>query len=208
MNDDPPSAGPSLLPTEADRRQLLQQIVEFTRSVFAAKACSIMRHDQDTRELVFEAVSGEGADTLVGQRMPDNTGIAGWSLASEEPIAIANVVNDPRFARDVAESTGFVPTKLTVYPLLSGERTLGVLNVLDQGASEQVGLADMNVLARIAAHAGALLALVQDARAAATDDGRTAVSARIERALSSADAPRREAALGMLAALEQMLGAR
>jgi GAF domain-containing protein len=200
-------SGPGLLGTESECRELLQSIVELTRSVFAAKACSIMRHDETTRELVFEAVAGEGAGALVGQRIADNIGIAGWSLASEEPIAIADVVDDPRFARDIAERTGYVPTRLTVYPLLSQERSLGVLNVLDQGTGQPVGLADMNVLARIATHAAHVLSLVQAARESARVDGQIGVSARIERSLRSAGAPRREAALAMLTALEQMLDA-
>ena len=195
----------TLLATEEGRRQLLQSIVEMTRAMFAAKACSIMRHDEATRELVFEAVAGEGADTLVGQRIPSNTGLAGWSLASEEPIAVADVSQDPRFARDVAESTGFVPTRITVYPLLSDERTLGVLNVLDQGASEHVGLADMDVLARIATHAAAVLSLVQSARAEEAAAGTPSSVARIERELRAAGGPRRDAAEALLAALEALL---
>jgi signal transduction protein with GAF and PtsI domain len=163
-----------------------------------------MRHDEPARELVFEAVSGEGAGQLVGRRIPANAGLAGWSLASEEPIAVADAVNDPRFARDVAESTGYVPARLTVYPLLSSERSLGVLSVLDQAASETVGIADMNVLALIAAQAAVVLALVQEAREAAVPDGELVA---VERALRAADPPRRAAALAAIAALERLLNA-
>jgi signal transduction protein with GAF and PtsI domain len=204
--DDWVGAGP--LATEAGRRALLTEIVEMTRSVFAAKACSIMSHDSATTELVFEAVAGEGAGTLEGQRMPSNTGIAGWSLASEEPIAIADVGRDPRFARDVAEGTGYVPTALTVYPLLHDERSLGVLSVLDQSVSEQVGLADMDVLARIATHTAAVLAMIQAVRRAEQGgDPGTVALAGLRRALDSARPEQREAALTLLAALERLLGA-
>jgi GAF domain-containing protein len=195
---------PTALADENARRSLLQSIVEMTRAVFAARACSIMRHDEASRELVFEAVAGEGADTLVGRRIPAGTGLAGWSLASEEPIAIADVRQDPRFARDVAESTGYVPTRLTVYPLLADERSLGVLNVLDQGGGKMVGLADMNVLGRIAAHAAAVLAVVEAARQAPQAGG---ALAGLERALASAEPSRREAGLNALAALERLLRA-
>jgi GAF domain-containing protein len=199
------SGGLNGLATEADRRALLQALVDMTRSVFAAKACSIMSHDGPARELVFEAVSGEGAGTLIGQRIPSTTGVAGWALASEEPLAIADVRQDPRFARDVAESTGFVPTNLSVYPLLHGEESLGVLSVLDQGISEKVGLADMNVLARIANHAASLLALVLAARRAEAGGVGTGTLAGVERALAAAPEPQREAALALLQALQVML---
>jgi GAF domain-containing protein len=127
--------------------------------------------------------------------------------ASEEPIAIADVSRDPRFARDVAEGTGYVPTSIIVYPLLTGERSLGVLNVLDQSTGAQVGIADMDVLARIAAHAAVVLALVQDARDLERGGGTGAPAARLERALAGADAARREAALEVMSALERLLGA-
>lgn len=198
---------PGALADEAGRAELLRAIVETTRSVFAAQACSIMRHDGATNELVFEAVAGKGAGRLVGQRIPAATGLAGWSLASEEPIAIADVSRDPRFARDVAEGTGYVPTSVIVYPLLTGERSLGVLNVLDQSTGSQVGIADMDVLARIAAHAAVVLALVQDARDLERGGGTGAPVARLERALAGADAARREAALEVMSALERLLGA-
>jgi GAF domain-containing protein len=193
------------LATERERHALLQALVEMTRSVFAAKACSIMSHDEAARQLVFEAVAGEGAGTLVGQRIPSNTGVAGWALASEEPLAIADVRQDPRFARDVAESTGFVPTNLAVYPLLHGERSLGVLSVLDQGISEKVGLADMNVLAGIANHAATVLSLVLAARQAEAAGEGTGALAAVERALVAAPETQREAALKLLRALQVLL---
>jgi GAF domain-containing protein len=200
-----------LLGTEAGRRRLLQAIVELTQSVFGAGACSIMRFDESTDELVFEAVAGAGAETLVGRRIPSRTGLAGWCLASEEPIAIADVAGDPRFAREVAEETGYVPRGLAVYPLLHEERSLGVLNVLDQGAGEQVGLADMAVLGRFAAHAAMTLAVVEAARRAQAlhaEGGAGGVTlAGIARALDTAEGSRREAAVALLEALETLLQA-
>jgi len=207
----PEDFGTSLGPlgTEAGQQELLQSIVELTLSVFGAKACSIMSFDERADELVFEAVAGEGAGTLVGRRIPSRTGIAGWSLAAEEPIAIADVTGDPRFARDVAEQTGYVPRKLAVYPLLHEERSLGVLNVLDGGAGEQLGLAEMEVLGRFAAHAAMTLAAVEAARRAqallAGGGAEGAALARIARTLDAVEGSRREAAMTLLEALETLL---
>ncbi len=199
---DPPAS--ALLAGEAERHALLQAIVELTRAVFAARACSLMSHDPSTRELVFEAIAGEGA-ILVGRRIPATTGLAGWSLASEEPIAVMDTKSDPRFAREVAEETGYVPTRLSVHPLLHDERSLGVLSVLDQGTGSQVGLADMSVLGQIATHAAAVLALVLRARELeATGAGRGALS-RLERALAAAPPGQRAAALAALAGIEDLL---
>jgi GAF domain-containing protein len=204
--EDSARLGGGLLGTEAGRRSLLQSIVELTLSVFGAKACSIMRFDAPARELVFEAVAGEGAGTLVGRRIPSNTGIAGWSLASEEAISIDDVLSHPRFDRDVAEQTGYIPRKLTVYPLLYGERSLGVLNVLDPGAVAQLGLADMEVLSRFASHAAMTLATVEAARRAQAQAGASdSPLARVARTLDSLEDAQRDAALAMLDALERLL---
>ena len=59
-----------MLPSEESHRALLQSIVDVARAIFGAKASSIFLLDQDTDELVFEAVSGEGEGDLIGMRIP------------------------------------------------------------------------------------------------------------------------------------------
>ena len=51
-------------------RSLLQSTVEVARAIFHAKASSVFLLDEETDELVFEAVAGEGADTLIGTPLP------------------------------------------------------------------------------------------------------------------------------------------
>ncbi len=118
--------------SEESFRALLAAIVEVARSIFGAKASSILLLDAETEELVFEAVVGEGEDTLLGTRFPAGTGIAGWVLATRTPLVIEDVHNDPRWSRDVAEETGYVPKGLMAAPLLHEEGALGVLSVLDR----------------------------------------------------------------------------
>jgi GAF domain-containing protein len=188
--------------TPDEGQALLASIVELGRAVFGAKACSIMAHDVAADELVFAAVAGEGAGTLVGRRLPARTGLAGWVLASEESIAIEDVVSDPRFARDVAQSTGYVPTALAVFPLLHDERVLGVFSVLDRSSSAPVGLADLEVMGRFAGHAAQALAAVQAASAGlGGDDALGRLRTRLERA----DPARRAAATALIDALDDLL---
>ena len=52
--------------------------------------------------------------------------------STRQPLVLDDVQSDPRFARDVAEKTGFVPQGLMAVPLLADERALGVLQVLDR----------------------------------------------------------------------------
>ena len=190
-------------------RSLLQSIVEVARAIFGAKASSVFLLDEATDELVFEAVAGEGADTLIGKRFPSSTGVAGWVLVTRQPLVIEDVTEDPRFARDAAESTGYVPKGLMSVPLLNEERALGVLSVLDRPTKSRFTLAEMDLLGLFANQAAIALDLLQRARQARgvleNDSAEASVVARLAEKLESLEGPEREAGLRLLTALEQVL---
>ena len=112
-------------------QELLHAIVDRARRTFRAQACSILVHEPESRVLVFAAMSGEGSESLVGVRIPDSTGVAGWVLANREALLLEDVARDRRFAEDIAETIGYVPRRLMAMPLLLEDRVLGVLEVLD-----------------------------------------------------------------------------
>jgi GAF domain-containing protein len=196
---------------EEQFRGLLQSVVDVARAIFKAKASSIFLLDEETDELVFEAVAGEGSDSLVGQRFPSSTGIAGFVLVSRQPLVIEDVLADPRFSRETAESTGFIPKGLMAVPLLHEERALGVLEVLDRPQDARFSLAEMELLGLFANQAAIALDLLQRARrarAALDAEGELAVVARVAAALEArrdAEDGSRESALTLLAELEKLL---
>ncbi len=143
--------------SEESYRRLLGAIVEVARSIFQAKASSVLLLDEATNELVFEAVAGEGEEKLLGTRLPGGTGIAGWVAATRQPLVLEDVDQDPRFARDAAESTGYVPKGLMAVPLLHDEEALGVLSVLDRQA--KFTLQEMELLGLFASQAAVALDL-------------------------------------------------
>src|SRR4051812_24788510 len=115
----------------------LGRCVEATRALFGAAACSIALVDDDGGSLQFVASDGAGADEIVGVTIPVSRGIAGWAAMSGQPIAVRDVQADARFARDVAESTHYVPTAIYAAPLLDTEgEVLGVVSVLDPVVDE------------------------------------------------------------------------
>jgi GAF domain-containing protein len=201
------SAG--VLPSEETHAALLQSIVEVARSIFKAKASSIFLHDEATDELVFEAVAGEGAEELVGKRFPSSTGIAGWVLVTRQPLVIEDVTQDPRFGREVAESTGYVPKGLMAVPLLYEERSLGVLEVLDRPQDARFSLAEMELLGLFANQAAIALDLLQRARRARgvldAEGGEAGALAKLASALEELEPEERRPALRLLEALEKIL---
>jgi GAF domain-containing protein len=191
---------------EESYRSLLRATVEVARAIFKAKASSVFLLDEETDELVFEAVAGEGADTLVGQRFPSSTGVAGWVLVTGEPLVVDDLTKDTRFSREAAESTGYVPRGLMAVPLLAEDKVLGVLEVLDRPQDSAFTLAEMDLLGLFANQAAIALDLLQRARRArAALDGETEL-ARLAARLEDAPEETRAAGLDLLRSLERLLG--
>ena len=131
-------------------------------------------------------------------------------LVSGEPIVLSDVSRGqyPRFARDVAEATGYVPTSLMAAPLLHGERVLGVLQVLDRPQDRPFSLSEMDVLGLFAHQAAIALDLlgVRDEPAPRSEgESELAAVPRIAATLDALPPERREAGLALLAALERVL---
>jgi GAF domain-containing protein len=209
MSDLRAAVAAGALGSEEDYRELLQSIVEVARAIFGARASSVFLFDEDSDELVFEAVAGEGADELVGRRFPSSTGIAGWVLVTRQPLVVEELDKDPRFAREAAESTGFVPRGLMAVPLLHEDRSLGVLEVLDRPQKAAFSLAEMELLGLFANEAAIALDLLQKARAARTvleqEGGDADALARFAARLDEVEPETREAALQLLDSLERLL---
>ena len=209
MSDLRAAVAAGALGSEESYRELLQSIVEVARAIFGARASSVFLFEEESDELVFEAVAGEGAEELIGKRFPSSTGIAGWVLVTRQPLVVEELDKDPRFSRETAESTGFVPKGLMAVPLLHEDRALGVLEVLDRPQQASFSLAEMELLGLFASEAAIALDLLQKARAARgvleQEGGDAGALARFAARLDEADEEKREAALQLLDALGKLL---
>lgn len=130
------------------------------RSLFSAAACSCALVEPDGETLRFIAADGIGAEAIVGVTLPASRGIAGWTVMSGQSLVVADVREDARFARDVAEATQYVPETILASPLVdvAGE-VAGVVEVLDpQRRAEHSGF-DLEVLGVVAAQLATLVRL-------------------------------------------------
>jgi transcriptional regulator with GAF, ATPase, and Fis domain len=134
-------------------QELLQSIVEAAAKIFGAAAASIALVDEKAQELVFKVATGAGNESVVGMRIPIDKGIAGYVAMTGQPIATSNVQTDTRFNQSFAQSTGYVPRSILATPLLSGDRVIGVMEVLDKIASPSFGLQDMELMGLFARQA-------------------------------------------------------
>jgi GAF domain-containing protein len=209
MNEARASAAAGLLPDDNLHRALLRSIVDVARAIFGARAASVFLLDDESDELVFEAVSGEGEESLVGRRFPSSTGVAGWVLVTQQPIVLDDVTRDPRFATEAAASTGYVPRAIMAVPLISGERSLGVLEVLDRQSGNPFTPDQADLLGMFAGQAAIALDLLLRSRSARAlldhGDGDAAVIARIATTLERGDDEERRAGLDLLRSLDRLL---
>jgi signal transduction protein with GAF and PtsI domain len=170
--------------------EALHALCEATRLAFGAAEVSIARVDSTTAELVYEAASGNAAYRIIGVRLPLGRGLAGYAAVANETLAIEQVTSDPRFARDVAERTGYVPEAMVLAPIATGDAVLGVLSILDRTQPEaQAALQLAAAFARAAAgalevqHAARSLSVTvfgAAARAAADEADRPDVAATLD----------------------------
>jgi hypothetical protein len=153
------------------------------RAVTGAAAVSVAASTDEG--VTYQAADGAGADAIVGTTLTDGRGLASFVAASGQSVSISRVDADPRFARDVAERSGYVPTSMLLVPVLSTEGDVaGVISILDRAAT----LGDVDALevagrfADVATHL--LSALTTDPladRVAGLDGaGRRAILAMIE----------------------------
>jgi GAF domain-containing protein len=203
--------GPALTP--ATHGELLQSIAEAARRIFDAKACSLALLDEEQEYLTFHVAAGYGEEHVIGLRVPVNQGIAGWVVTSGQPIAISDVTKDPRFARDVAESTGYVPQAIIAMPLETERGMIGVIEVLDRGPNSSGGGDDMEILGLFANQAALAIEnsriFSQLGRALFAAAGRSAEAGSLRKALLAMAEERNEpnAELAELAACFNELAA-
>jgi subtilisin family serine protease len=117
--------------TGDDRHGELIALCRAVRSSMHAASVSIAELDGD--ELHYLAAEGDASSGIVGERLSTSRGVAGYVARSGGSLAVDRVQDDQRFARDLAERSGYFPTSILAVPIVDdGERVVGVLSVLDR----------------------------------------------------------------------------
>jgi GAF domain-containing protein len=134
-------------------QDLLQSIVDAAAQIFGAAAASIALVDEAQQNLVFKVAYGAGKENVVGISVPLDHGLAGYVVMTGQPVAVSDVRGDTRFNQDFASSTGYIPRSILAMPLLTGDRVIGVMEVLDKISAPTFGMQDMDLLALFARQA-------------------------------------------------------
>jgi GAF domain-containing protein len=181
-------------------RAVLRSIVDATVTLFDAEAASIALYDAASDRLVFEVASGEQGQGVIGLSIAPDQGIAGYVFRTGQALALSDVASDARFGRAVAEQTAYLPRSIVAVPLVSDDRTIGVLEVLDKRSAATFSLRDIELAAVFAGQAATAIGATRMER----DVGSLLESSL--RALAGADVPEQATLDEIVAAATADLG--
>ena len=132
---------------------VLDLIVSRAVEILQAQAGSLLLVDKDTNDLVFRVVSGPVSDSLLGQRLPPNEGIAGAAVRTGEGQIVNDVQVDPRWYAAPDLATGFTTQSILCVPLICRGRPIGALEVLNKLDGTPFMGADLELLFNFAVQA-------------------------------------------------------
>ena len=145
-------AGQAILAT-LDLRTALESVIAEVRALLEAEGTSVLLHDAVSHELIFAAADGPNTAQLVGTRMPDSLGVAGWVVQERKAVLVRDVHTDPRFYQQIDEATGLTTRSLMAAPLISKGVVTGVIEVVNKtsGNFDQHDLDTLETMANSAA---------------------------------------------------------
>ena len=111
---------------------------------------SLQLLDEASKELVFVEVQGPNRESLLGYRLPSGEGVAGWVVQNRVPRLVPDTNNDPRFSALVDETIGFRTQSLLCVPMTVGERTLGVIEIVNTRSGQPFAEKDLDILMLVA----------------------------------------------------------
>ena len=115
-----------------DLDTLLQRIVVAARELTDSEASSLLLYEKQTHTLYFEAATG-ALVSGVGQRtIPADNSIAGWVFTHGEPIVSQDVLNDPRFYREMDALMQFETQSILGVPLRTKDKVFGVIESVNK----------------------------------------------------------------------------
>jgi signal transduction histidine kinase len=140
------------LASTLDLDVLLNRIVRAAADITEADAASILLYDDAARQLNFQVTTNLDLQTMRGLVVPLEGSIAGWIVTNREPARITDAHDDDRFYVKIEEATRFPTGSMLGVPLISKEKVVGVLEVINKN-TENFTEADIDLLLVLGAQA-------------------------------------------------------
>ncbi len=112
---------------------LLAYLMDAAAEITGAEAASVLLWDPITRELYFAATTtSTAALNLINQPVPLQGSIAGTVMREQQVVQVDDVEQDPRHYTKVDEETDFQTRSIIGVPMISKNKPIGVLEVLNK----------------------------------------------------------------------------
>lgn len=123
----------ALLSPDPQLEILLPAIMDAAAELTDCQSAAVLLWDKDLQELYFAATNSASptAHEVLGMPVP-LTSIAGTIFRERKPIAVENVEQDPRHYKKVDEQSGLQTSSLMGVPMISRDRVIGVLEVVNK----------------------------------------------------------------------------
>jgi NtrC-family two-component system sensor histidine kinase KinB len=108
-------------------RSLMTQVCDY----FRVEAASVALLDERTGGSVFRVAVGKASEEVVGLRMGPGQGVVGWVMQMGQPELVPVAHADERFYTGIDDRTDFYARAMLAIPIKVGERTIGVIEVLN-----------------------------------------------------------------------------
>ncbi|HSJ58580.1 MAG TPA: GAF domain-containing protein [Anaerolineae bacterium] len=115
-----------------DLDTVIATVVSQVRKSVRAETASLALLDQETQELVFDLVLGDGGQVASSFRLSVGQGVVGWVVEHGLPARIDDVTRDPRFFDGVDRATGFCTRSLLCVPLVVAGRIIGAIEAVNK----------------------------------------------------------------------------
>jgi HD-GYP domain-containing protein (c-di-GMP phosphodiesterase class II) len=122
----------ALLNSTLNQAEVRKRAIEAATALMGAETGSLLLLDEGYGELYFDVALGEKGEGVRKIRLKVGQGIAGYVAQTGEPVVINDVQNDPRFAREADEKTGFVTRNMVCVPVKAHGKLLGVLQAINK----------------------------------------------------------------------------
>ena len=141
------------LTSTLDLKEVLTKIMDRINELLHPRTWSLLLVDEHRNELYFEIVVGSSSQSLKEFRIQFGEGVAGWVAENRTPLLIPDVSADPRFNPRFDDLLGFTTHSILCAPMISKNRVLGVIELVNDGARGKFNEEDLQLLSTLTDYA-------------------------------------------------------
>lgn len=125
------SQASQLFTSTLELEQVLEIVLSGTHNLLNITATSFWLRIPETGELVCQHAIGAGAETVIGWRLAEGQGLAGWAARTGQSLLVPDAKQDSRHFALVDQQSGISFRSILSIPLRTRRGIIGVLNLVD-----------------------------------------------------------------------------